>query len=117
MKRARATRSCQGKSLTSHHFDFLVSTKARLVSETRVIRRRSWRHLTPQAHEEPVRIEPSMAADVPETQISLQLSEKLHLRFDEDGHRFSYLMIPSFGKVSKKVNNAWTLAGMNWREG
>lgn len=78
-----------------------------------MIRRSSWQRLTLQVHEEPARVGSATVAGVPETQISLQLSGELPLRFDEDGHRFSYLMIPSFGKVSKKVSNAWTLAGMN----
>ena len=56
-------------------------------------------------------------ADVPETQISLQFSGELHLYSDKEIHRFSYLMMPSFGKISKKANKAWTLDGMNWREG
>ena len=68
--------------------------KARLVSETRVIHRRAWRNLTVQVHEEPAHVEPTMVAAVPETQISLQLSGALHLRFDKDGHRFSYQNAP-----------------------
>lgn len=68
--------------------------KARLVNETRVIHRRTWRNLTVQIHEEPAQVESTMVAAVPETQISLQLSGALHLRFDKDSHRFSYQNAP-----------------------
>ncbi len=67
----------------------LRGTKARLVNETRVLHRRAWRHLTVQVHEEPAHLGPTLVASVPETQISLQLSGALHLRFDKAGHRFS----------------------------
>ncbi len=72
----------------------LDGTKARLVSATRVIHHRAWRNLTVQIHEEPAHVEPTMVAAVSETQISLQLSGALHLRFDKDGHRFSYQNAP-----------------------
>ncbi len=72
----------------------LRGTKARLVNETRVLHRRAWRHLTVQVHEEPAHLGPTLVASVPETQISLQLSGALHLRFDKAGHRFSYQNAP-----------------------
>ena len=43
----------------------LQGAKARLVSETRVLRRRAWRNLTVQVHEEPAHVEPTMVAAVP----------------------------------------------------
>ncbi len=68
--------------------------KARLVRETKVLHRRAWRNLTVQIHEEPASLEPTMVAAVPETQIMLQLSGALHLRFHKEGRKFSYQSAP-----------------------